>query len=333
MRAVQWSVVFALLASLVGAGCIGEGGGSAVVPDGIPAGEAPTGANAGDSASHGQPQRADSAVTVTRDGSQYVAQQVVTVTNDFGGAALADVALETVNGGVTAKSWTQGGYESKVTLQGRAPTEQQARDALAKMTVVHDDRLASDRLTLSTEVRFPSSFGSNVNGQASIVLSVPPQPSYRLTLDSVNGGVGSAGLGGSSVSAHTTNGGVDVSGAFNSLTAGTTSGSIDLEGRANSVRAVTDNGAIDVRLEPTASGSYALETINGAIEATLVGPGAFDVEAGAVNGAVSVDLDGGEDVGSQSRTHKHVRSAGYDAAPIRLEVSAETVNGSIDVEG
>lgn len=303
------------------------------MPSGIPSGAVPQGDNAGTPSSHGEPAREESAVTVTRDGSQYVARKTVTLSNDFGGASAADVTLKTVNGGASAKSWSQGGYESLVSLTGRAPTEQQARDALAKMSVVHSDKLGSGRLTLSTEVKFPSTFGQQVSGQASIVLSTPPQPSYVLILKTVNGAVSSAGLGGSSISAQTTNGAVDVAGAFNSVTAGADNGGIDLAGKANSVKASTSNGRIEASLEPTASGSYRFTTVNGGIDVELRGSGAFDVEAGCVNGGVSIDLAGGEAVGSQSGKHKHVRSTGYDAAAVKVTVDADTVNGSIDIEG
>jgi putative adhesin len=322
-----------LAAVLVGALLSGCAETAAPIPEGITAGEAPDGPNAGTAASHGQPSRAESGVTVSRDGSQYVAKQTVTITNDFGGAAASDAKLETVNGGVTAKAWSGGGYESLVTLTGRAPTEQGARDALAKMSVTHTDKLASGRLSLDTEVHFPSSFGNQASGSGSIVLSAPAEPAYRITAESINGGATVTGLGGSSVSAHTTNGGIEVSGAFNTIDAGASNGGIELRGKANSVKADNDNGGIEADLEPTASGSYTFKTTNGGMEVSLHGPAGFDVSGDCVNGGISIDLDGGKDVGTQSRTHKHVQSGNYGTASIKVSVEASTVNGDIDISG
>jgi hypothetical protein len=326
----RWSVLLAVVPILLLAGCAGTSG---QAPAGIPTGSAPTGAHAGSASSHANPAREESGVTVKHDGSSYTATKTVTFSNDFGGAAQADLALSTQNGGLRAHDWSQGGYQALTTLQGRGPTEQAARDALGRLSVTHSDRLASGRLTLQTQGHFPTSFPAQVSGSIDIALSVPAQPAYRITADSTNGGIQVDGLGGPSLAEHTTNGGIEESGSFNTVSATSTDGGIELSGIANSATASTDNGGIVAELKATASGSYTFGTTNGGMEVTLGGKAGYDVSADTVNGGVSVHLGGGSNVGSQSPNHKHVQSAGYDSNAIKVVVKASTTNGGIDISG
>lgn len=325
----RWSVLLALVSLVAFAALSGCAGTGADVPDGIPAGSVPTGPNAGSSGPHGTPTRDESGVTVKQDGSMYTATKTVTFANDFGGAAQADVSLSTQNGGLSARPWSEGGYKDLATLQGRGPTEQAARDALGKLSVTHDDKVASGRLTLQTQGHFPSSFPNQESGSINIALSTPAQPAYRITAGSTNGGITVDGLGGPSIAAHTTNGGIEEAGAFNTVSATSTNGGIELSGIANSVTAHTDNGGLVADLKATSSGSYTFGTTNGGIDLTLGGKAAYDATADTVNGGLS--MHGGSAVGSQTRTHKHVQSDGYDSAAVKVVVKASTTNGGIDV--
>lgn len=301
-----------------------QAGGSAPTP--TPAATTGT-ANAG---THGQFKRTESAVTVRQDGSQYVATKTVTLTNGASGASAIDLALDTINGGIDVAPSGTSGYEVVATLQGRASSEQAARDTLAKLKVVHEDRLASGRLTLDTEIQFPS----QSNGLAgSLKARVPAAPDLRVTADTSNGGVAVSGLSGPAATLSTTNGGISLAGDFTTATLSTSNGGIDVDGAVNILRATTTNGDIDGSVAPTASGTMTLETTNGLIDLVLEGGAdhGFDATADTSNGLTEITLDDGSPVGSQSRTHKQVRTDGYDGKAVRVKVTASTTNGGIDI--
>lgn len=309
-------------------GCIAEEGPVAGdAPAAIPSGAPPSGEQAGTTASHAQPTRVESAVTVTNNGGSWVARKTVTLRNDFGGASAADVTLITDTGGVDASDWSQGGYDIVASLSGSGQTEAEARSNLGKMKVSHTDSLSNGRLTLRTEITGP--------GGGGLKARLPTQPSYRLTLEADTGGVSTEGLGGSVLTMTTDTGGVDATGAFNTATLRTDTGGIDVEGTYNTLRATADTGGIDARVKASASGTYTFEVDTGGIDVVLTGGSnhGYDVEASTNTGGIDLDIDDASDVGTQSRTHKHVKSDGYDGKAIRLKITAETGTGGVDVSG
>lgn len=329
---VRTALLLALFATATLSGCLDDdssGGGAAL--DSIPSGSAPTGEGAGTPASHGNHDRSESAVTVSRNSNgDYIAKKTVTLTNDFGGAANADVELTTRTGGVQFKAGEGGGYEIVASLEARAATEQLARQNLALLKVVHSDRLGAGRLSLDTEVQFPNNVNNLVGG---LVAKLPASPSYRLTGLTNTGGAQASGLGGSLVSLSTDTGGVDVAGAFNTATLQADTGGIRINGVYNVVKATTDTGGINARIESSQTGSITLDSDTGGIDLRLLGPAGvgYDVQAEADTGGVSIAIGPTTDVGTQSRDHKHVRSAGFDEASIQVTVVATTSTGGVSV--
>ncbi|HUR25707.1 MAG TPA: hypothetical protein VM327_06825 [Candidatus Thermoplasmatota archaeon] len=320
-----------LLVAVLASGCFGDAGANL---GGIPAGAAAEGPNAGTSSAHADPERTDGAVTVDLESGQFVARQTVTITNDFGGASKAAVALSTGAGGVSTRAWSEGGYKVVVVLQARALTESMARDGLEDLRVVHSDRLGSGMLTLATSVQFPSGGSDGVSRSGTITSNLPEEPAYSIELDAGSGGATSAGLGGPSIQADTGSGGISLEGAFGRMTADAGSGGVELAGIANMVVASTGSGGISARLKAGASGTWGFGTGSGGVDLTIVrdGAAAYDVEATAGSGGVDVGLTDGDEVGSQSRNHQHVRSEGYSDAPIQVAVEITTGSGGVDVD-
>ena len=321
-------------------GCVesADPGTDSVDPGSPPAGTSQTASSnepakadeASPGSAHGSPSRAESAVTVSRDGTKFVARKTVTLSNGFGGATQATVGLKTVNGDVDAADWTQSGYRTVASLSARADTEQQARDNLARLDVVHTDKLASGRLTLSTLIQFPP----NVQGLAGdLAASLPAKPSYILSLESTNGDLDVDGLGGSSVSARTTNGGIGLAASFNSVVADTTNGGVGLDGTFNRGDVGTTNGDVTGTVRTTASGSWDVETTNGDIDLDFEGgpDHGFDVSGSCTNGSVDLDVAGSEAVGTQSRTSKHVRSSGFSGKAVQVTVDLSTTNADVSL--
>ena len=321
-----------LLISLL-SGCVAEG---PVEP--IKAGSAPTGKDAGTASGHGDVQRTEGDVTVTRETTsvpmQYTARKTVTLANDFGGASQAKVSLSTGAGGVAARAWPSGGYRTVVVLQVRAESESQARDELARMSVRHTDRLDGGTLTLDTAVLAPNNPPSRVSYSGLVTANLPPQPAYTLSLDTGSGGASTTGLGGPSVSADTGSGGVSIDGAFGRMEADTGSGGVELIGTANSVLADTGSGGIRARLGATATGFWSFDAGSGDVDLTIRRDGGVECDVTADNGSgdIAVDLEDGQDVGDQDDDHRHVRSAGYEDGAVRVQVQIDTGSGDISVQ-
>lgn len=326
------ALLAAFLVASLGAGCLDDNdslGGSSLGD--IPEGRAPTGEGAGTPADHGNHQRAESDVTITRQGDQYVATRTITLTNDFGGAANAVLKLTTKVGGVTAKAWDSGGYEIKATLQGRGDTEQEARTRLSTLNVIHSDRLGAGTLTLDAQVKFPTTT-QGLSG--SLVARVPESPAYRITGTTNTGGASVAGLGGPSVTLEADTGGVEVSGAFNTANLNTDTGGVALDGVFNVVQATTSTGGVSARITPSANeATIDLEADTGGVDLALgMGDGqGYDIDAAVDTGGISISVGATDPVGAQTSRHKHVRTSGYEDASIKVTVMLKTDTGGVDV--
>jgi hypothetical protein len=309
-------------------GCVVEGDGAGD----IPAGAVPDGEDAGTAAPHATADKDDGGVSVERSSGRYTARQVLTYSNDFGGASRATVTLGTGAGGVTARAWDQGGYKTVVVLQATADTDEEARVAIGRLTVQHSDRVASGTLTLTTRVLFPT-YWDDVSYSGIITANLPEEPAYMLALDTGSGGATATGLGGPSVVADTGSGGVHIDGAFGRMEADTGSGGVELTGTANSVVADTGSGGVVARLRPTASGTWSFDTGSGGIDVTVLrssGVGC-DVLASNGSGSIDIELDGGTAVGEQDDDEQHVRTSGFADADVQTKIVADAGSGDIDV--
>jgi hypothetical protein len=325
-----------LLVAAVLAGCAGSSTSSAPgAPSAIPPGQPPTGENAGSAAAHAAPTRSEGAVSVRNENGKVVASKTVTLTNDFGGAAQSSVHLKTVAGGVDARSWSEGGYKVVVVLESRGTTESIARSRLDLLKVVHDDRLSAGALALSTEAKFPADSCTPTGDclSAGVTASLPEPPSYTLDLTTTSGGADIAGLGGPSATAHTSSGGVAITGAFQRITAQASSGGIDLEGLANSVDAHTTSGGVAAKLRATATGTWTLSTGSGGVDVVVErGSGqGIDADATADAGGVHIDLAGAHAVGAQTRTQAHQQTDGFADAAVQTTIHASADSGGVDV--
>ncbi len=327
----------ALLLIALLSGCVEDGldpvsGDAGDAPSNIPSGEPAAGDDAGTAATHGQPQRTESDVTVTREGGdgKYVARKTVTLRNDFGGASSSSLSLKTVNGGVTVGAWDDGGYRTIASLSARADTEEAARANLARLSVAHSDKLAAGKLTLSTTIQFPA----NVQGLGgSLQSDVPEEPAYFLSMQTTNGGLLAGGIGGPSASAKTTNGGIELAASFNSVVADTSNGGVRLVGTFNRGDVSTSNGGVSGSIRSTASGSWDVSTTNGLIALSFDGGSdhGYDASGSCTNGSVDLDVEGGEAVGTQSRTSKHVRTSGFASKAVQVTLDLSTTNGDVEL--
>jgi hypothetical protein len=324
------------LASALLSGCMSDTSGPAADAGDPSAAGAPQGSAAGSAATHGTPKRADGPVDVEPQGGQFVAKQVITITNDFGGASASKLGLSSFNGGVALGASRDGGYQFKAELYGRGATEDQARQALDLLELAAKDDLSGGTLTLAftlTSGTVPSLLpllGGAANNGGSFALLVPPQPGHEASVDTSNGGVSADGLHGPALKAATSNGGISVHGAFGELGLDTSNGGLDLEGTFNDVHAGTTNGGVDADLRFTHGGKVEIGTSNGGIDVRVPASGAaYDVGGDTSNGDVDIRL-GGTHIRSDS--HATYRSPDWSSSSLQVAIDLSTSNAGISVE-
>ncbi len=320
--------VIALVTLTLLAGCLSDD--TATIPDSTE-GSPAEGPGAGSKSSHGSADTAETPVTISRQGDQYIATKTVTYSNDFGGASSAKVSLETANGATSATAWEDGGYRVFVTMTGRGTTEQEARDRVALLRPSHTDGMTPSGLELKTKVAFPVASSGLA---ASIAGSYPEEPAYQVDVKSSNGAARIESLRGPTCSAKTSNGLISIVATCETMQADTSNGLISIRGKFRSITAYTTNGMIDADVESLGTGKFAFTTSNGAVEVKLDGPASvgYDV-TGEVNvGRVSLDIPDSEAVGSQSAGNKHVRTIGFAQKAVQVTVTAETSTGSVEVD-
>lgn len=275
--------------------------------------------------------RDDGAVTVLPSLSGgFTATRVVTVSNDDGAAAAAVVTLLNQIGDITAAP-SSSGYQIQVTLRADAPSEQQARDALATMTVVHSDSLGGETLYLTNEVRFAQYSQDNVSRVAAVAASLPPALAYRLFERTGVGSAASSGLDGRYAQLHASTGGVTLSGAWDTALLDSDVGSVTASGDFASLQASSSIGSVTATLSGTRNTQAWLDSSNGDIDVTVTRTldSGFDLEGTTEVGTVLIVVAGTDPVGTQTGEHGHYRSANYASSTPQVRVVGRTFIGDV----
>jgi hypothetical protein len=336
----------ALVALLAAAGCAPGSGDGFGLAQNCASASLPPGGGTGAATSHGQPSRNDGAVEVTPDGAGFRARRSVHISNDFGGAAQADVEFSTANGSVVSCAGGQGGYGIWVLLDARAPTEQEARDALDSMVVNHQDVLAGGLLKLATRVEFretttgqnlplPVNTGSSpaVQRAASILAGMPSAPSYVFTHSTTNGPVEASGFSGTAAALDSTNGSVALNGRWAQASLDTTNGPLYASGDFAAVTGDTTNGPVYAELATIRSVDASFNATNSSIEVALAVSGSpgFDLTADTTNGYASISVAGAQPVGEQHGDSAHHMTPDYASRAVKVNVDGNATNGNISI--
>jgi hypothetical protein len=287
----------------------------------------PSAPPSGDRRSAGAPERSETPVTAGLSGSQFEARQTFTYTNEV----LADVAQVTVNfgaGGLELQPSNDDTYSVAITLYGRGATEATARANLDGMSESHSE---SSGLSLTTSIEHVR---GNNNG-ADIVYILPSSLYLEvLKIDAGSGDLSITGMSGDVFSFSTGSGDHDYQ-ELQSKTLRADAGSGDMTGTGIQLANLdvdTGSGDHDLAVKAIASGTWTLNAGSGEITLEASG-GSYDVTASNGSGSIDLNFEGAQPVGKQDDDHQHVRSAGFDNAPIRVTVSMNTGSGDIDASG
>lgn len=318
-----------------------DGGGNATDGCGEVTGSGP---GSGSASAHADASRSESEVEITQENSKFVASRIVTLSNDFGGAAQADVTVDTGNGNV-GTCRRDGGYVFKVYAYARGASEQEARDNLDRVSVSHSDTLAAGTLTLDTSatltaiddpglpVPLPGTGTDNVEWGATVLAGLPASADYTFDLGTSNGVVEATGFSGSSATLDSSNGEVALDGRWDEATLDTSNGYVVVDGDFGGLDASTSNGGIVADLDSRRSADVTLDTSNGEIDVHLRASGAagYDLSGDATNGEVEISVAGTQPVGTQTDESKHYQTPDYDSRAVQISVQADTSNGGVSI--
>jgi hypothetical protein len=306
------------------------------------AGEADAGTPAGDAGSHGTPQREDGPVETGSEAPLQFpgsyARRTITISNDFGGASLGTLFAGVESGTITVVPGEGEDSTIVAVLEARGATEQEARDALDRVELTHDDLLEADGLHLTTLVRERPAQqvlpGVTINvgtwAQVDLTITLPAGPAYDLTADASSGDIDVSGLRGPMMQFTTSSGSLSARDLnVGMLTVETSSGDIDLATvQADILEASLSSGdltgeelRVGKAVADLSSGSITLEGVFDTLEADA-GSGTIDVEAHALaSGAYTLSASSG-DINLQLLT-----------GPMRAyHVTADTSSGTVQVD-
>lgn len=291
---------------------------------------------------HGQPQRVEGPVETGLDPTQVPmawARQAITITNDLGGSRAAAVALHNDVGRVLVVPGTEEGYRVEAVLEARGLTEQDARDALARLQLVHADRMERGRLAVETraerEPRVEPLPGVSIGGWddswIDLTVRLPAGVAYDLRAGSAAGRVAVSGLRGAS-----------------SLVGDTASGTVEMADlEARHVGASSASGRVVA--SGVRAGTLALDTASGSIvgEGLVAGAASADAASGSIRlsgvlDSLQADTSSGtirvEAHGSRSGAYALDAASGsielivLDDKPRAYRVAAESSSGTVDVQ-
>ncbi|MHB1262104.1 MAG: DUF4097 family beta strand repeat-containing protein [Thermoplasmatota archaeon] len=312
------------------------------------------GTPAGEPGSHGEPQRDDGTVESGMDPALQIpgawARRTITISNDFGGASLGTVFAGLDAGSITVLPGEGDSYSIEATLEANGLTEQEARDALDRVELSHDDVMEPDGLHLNTVVREKPaqqmipliSIGTGNWVTVSLTVTLPAGPAYDLTADAAFGELDVSGLRGpsflltvssGSIVAHEINAGL--------LAIETSSGDADLETvKADMLEANLSSGSltgsemsVGKALVDVSSGSIDLEGVFDTIEADA-GSGSITIEAHALtSGAYTLEASSGDIelklLTGPQRAYHVTADAGSGEVTVELE-DADTIDEEDD---
>lgn len=312
MRPLLATLVLALLAASL-SGCTSTGPTdlpSEDTPEGFRTdhfqGDPAAGVPAGEAGSHGSPQRDDGTVESGMETPLQIpsawARRTVTVSNDFGGADLGTVFAGVSAGSITVLPGEGSDYTLEATIEARGMTEQEARDAIDRVELTHDDVLEPDGLHLTTVVKERPAqqlvpfvqIGYGSWATVDLVLTLPAGPAYDLTADTSFGEVDVSGLRGPSFLLTSSAGSI----LAQELNAGllaieASSGDVGLTTvRAGSLEADLSSGTLSgsellvgKAILDVSSGDIDLQGVFDTLEADA-GSGSIDIEAYALTSGV-----------------------------------------------
>lgn len=237
-------------------------------------------------------------------------------------ASITEVYVDGYNGSVTITEGPAGSVSGTSRVFANARTDEAARERLDSMRWNFEEQ-AGGRLLL--KLSEPAS-GGHSNAGGSVTLAVPA--AMRVFVDSSNGGVEVTGAF-PYAWVDTSNGGVRVTGA-RSVEVDTSNGGVEIRGADGKVVADTSNGRV---IYEGSSADFHFDSSNGGIEVTLTGDWSGKGHADTSNGNVRVECTGVMDCAMHaSASNGKVRTSGPSLDSGRGSLRLDTSNGSITVE-
>ncbi len=273
---------------------------------------------------HGDVQRTEGETTARPgDDGGYVAEKRIVLKNGVGDALLAEILLTVDFANVTVVGANVGSYTYTFDLDVEASTEAQARNGMDRVTVIHDDTLADETLSLGTYVRHAPANGLPVGSglepsedlSYDLRIEVPNHLLYTLALNADMSAFASGPLAWSEL---------EISGDYSAILFADAIGLEDLD-------VAMDFGELALRTAP-AGGTWSIAADYTSINIQAHGDAAYDVLADGDYSSLQVHLKNSEDV-NESNSGIHKRTRGYEDHPAQVDAVFYLDFGSLAMNG
>jgi DUF4097 and DUF4098 domain-containing protein YvlB len=248
-------------------------------------------------------------------------KSTATERRSFAVSARPSVVVDTFNGPITVKVTTENKVDATVTKTGSGPNKEAAEADVKYVSV--DYAQEGETVRIVAKRTAPKTFGSS---GASVDLNVPVGTVLALTTR--NGEISTEAIQGP-VTAHSSNGNVEIHGGKGKLDLKTSNGAIEIDAVQATVDAETSNGNV-VFAGSLVKGSHSLATSNGSIEMKLPAATPFKFEARTSNGSITNRF---KELQPRSGKAGSNRLAGLvgTGSDADIDVKLESSNGSITI--
>ena len=259
-----------------------------------------------------------SGVGVLPTAGAFCAKRVVRVEGQVAGLSRLDVDLQTFNGNVDLAGGRGDAWSLEAVLTARGASEEEARASLERIAFAWS-HVEGGRHFLAAVAETPSPSSGRA---ASLAVTLPRGLVLVAAAATSNGGIHVEDVATDGLSAHTSNGNVEVDASVTQA---------DLR---------TSNGQVEAALSPTGPGRISAGTSNGAIHLTLPEDArhGYELDAKTSNGRVTINLRDGETKRPPSNPYYDPQNeasfttSGYASRAIRSVVHLTTSNGGITVD-
>lgn len=241
-----------------------------------------------------------------------------------------DLSINSVNGGIDVSSWDGDSVKFEIEVRARGGTTAEAERRIDDFDYDLSSSVSGGVQMIS--LSFPLSNSEWNQYSVNIEAYVPTGVVSDYDLSTTNGAVYLDDALAEFVIIETTNGAITLSDVeADHIEAATTNGAIYGTITTQQSNLETTNGAIELTITKT-SGTHILSTTNGAIDINVSSDSdvGYKVDFDVSIGSVDVNLPNMDYTVDRTRT-KIGEISGYDSKTVKIEITAETTTGSIEL--
>ena len=254
-----------------------------------------------------------------------------TETKTYSGPAVKDaisLKLGSMNGEITLSTWNKKEFSITSTITARGLTQQEADNNYANLgkDLINTETSSQQSLTII----YNSQILINNPYQIKVDVKLPVGALLELDLTTSNAMIVITDVKGGTVNLHTSNSAIRLNNVVANKIVGETSNS-QITGvvEASTCDLLTSNSQITIQVGSGKSGVYSLQTSNSNIDVTLPAV-ECRLDASTNNSDVTFSIPNFV-YSRDTKTSKAGQTSGFDSAPIRVSVNAQTSNSGVRI--